>query len=74
MMAKQVDAVWQDLVAQADVQDIRELAMCALDMRSAQQRYFADRDHLHLVQAKSAEKRFDDKVKIMRARQRSLGL
>jgi hypothetical protein len=56
------------------VQDIRELAMCALDMRSAQQRYFADRDHLHLVQAKSAEKRFDDKVKIMRARQRSLGL
>lgn len=67
MMAKQVDAVWQELVAQADVQDIRELAMCALDMRSAQQRYFADRDHLHLMQAKGVEKDFDNHVKRVRA-------
>ena len=61
-------------LAQADAQDIRELAMLALEMRTAQQRYFADRQHLHLMQAKSAEKDFDNHVKRLRAPQRGLGL
>jgi hypothetical protein len=43
-------------------------------MRTAQQRYFADRQHLHLVQAKGAERDFDNHVKLMRAPQRGLGL
>ena len=74
MMPRTVDTQWQELVAQADAQDMRELAMLALEMRTAQQRYFADRQHLHLVQAKGAEKDFDNHVKLMRARQRELGL
>lgn len=74
MMPRTVDREWQELVAQGDVQDIRELAMLALEMRTAQQRYFADRQHLHLVQAKGAEKDFDNHVKRMRAAQRGLGL
>ena len=74
MMPRTVDREWQELVAQADAQDMRELAMLALEMRTAQQRYFADRQHLHLVQAKSAEKDFDNHVKLVRARQRGLGL
>jgi len=74
MMPRTVDRQWQELVAQADAQDIRELAMLALEMRTAQQRYFADRQHLHLVQAKSAEKDFDNHVKLMRVRQGGLGL
>ncbi len=74
MMPRTVDPEWQDLVAQADVEDIRELAMLALAMRAAQQRYFANRDHLHLVQAKGMEADFDRHVKRLRARQRELGL
>jgi len=74
MMPRTVDPQWQELVAQADAQDIRELAMLALEMRTAQQRYFADRQHLHLVQAKSAEKDFDYHVKRLRAPQRGLDL
>jgi hypothetical protein len=74
MMPRTVDRQWQELAAQADAQDIRELAMLALEMRAAQQRYFADRQHLHLVQAKGAERDFDNHVKLMRARQRELGL
>ena len=74
MMPRTVDRQWQELVAQADAQDIRELAMLALEMRTAQQRYFADRQHLQLVQAKSAEKDFDYHVKLMRVRQGGLGL
>ena len=68
MMARPMDAYWQELVAQADAQDIRELAMCAIDMRGAQRNYFNTRDHLNLVQAKSAESRFDDKLKVIRNR------
>lgn len=74
MMPRTVDREWQELVAQADAQDMRELAMLALEMRTAQQRYFADRQHLHLVQAKSAEKDFDNHVKRVRAAQRGLPL
>ena len=74
MMPRTVDTQWQELVAKADAQDIRELAMLALEMRTAQQRYFADRQHLHLVQAKGAERDFDFYVKRVRARQRELGL
>jgi len=74
MMPRTVDRQWQELVAQADAQVIRELAMLALEMRTAQQRYFADRQHLHLVQAKGAERDFDNHVKLMRVRQRGLGL
>ena len=74
MMPRTVDPEWEALVAQADVQDIFALAMLALEMRTAQQRYFADRQHLHLVQAKSAERDFDSHVKRMRGRQRGLAL
>ena len=74
MMPRTVDREWQELVAQANAQELRELAMLALEMRTAQQRYFADRKHLHLVEAKGAEKDFDNHVKLMRARQRGLGL
>lgn len=74
MMPTIVDPEWQEMVAQADAQDLRELAMLALEMRTAQQRYFADRQHLHLMQAKGAERDFDNHVKLMRARQRGLGL
>ena len=74
MMPTSVDPQWQELVAQAKGQDVGELAMLALRMRTAQQRYFADRQHLHLVEAKGAEKDFDNHVKLMRARQRELGL
>ena len=74
MMPRTVDYQWLKLVTQADAQDIRELAMLALEMRTAQQRYFADRQHLHLMQAKGAERDFDNHVKLMRARQRELGL
>ena len=74
MMPCNVDREWQELVAQAGAQDIGELAMLALEMRIAQQRYFADRKHLHLVQAKGAEADFDNHVKLMRVRQRGLGL
>ena len=74
MMPTIVDPEWQELVAQAKVQDVGELALLALRMRTAQQRYFADRKHLHLVEAKGAEKDFDNHVKLMRARQRGLGL
>jgi hypothetical protein len=74
MMPRTVDYQWLKLVTEADAQDIRELAMLALEMRTAQQRYFADRQHLHLVQAKSAEKDFDNHVKLMRVRQGGLGL
>ncbi|MFN7305830.1 MAG: hypothetical protein ACK5TQ_04530 [Acetobacteraceae bacterium] len=74
MMPRTVDPEWQEMVAQADAQDMRELAMLALEMRTAQQRYFADRQHLHLMQAKNAEKDFDNHVKRVRARQRQLGL
>jgi len=74
MMPRTVETLWQELVAQADAQDIRELAMLALEMRTAQQRYFAGRQHLHLMQAKGAEKDFDNHVKLMRARQGGLGL
>ena len=69
MMPRTVDTQWQELVAQANAQDLRELTMLALEMRTAQQRYFADRQHLHLVQAKSAEKDFDNRVKRVRAAQ-----
>jgi hypothetical protein len=48
--------------------------MLALEMRTAQQRYFAHRQHLHLMQAKGAERDFDDHVKLMRVRQGGLGL
>jgi hypothetical protein len=74
MMPRTVDYQWLKLVTEGDAQDIRELAMLALEMRTAQQRYFADRQHLHLMQAKGAEKDFDNHVKLMRARQRELGL
>jgi len=74
MMPRTVDYEWLKLVTEADAQDIRELAMLALEMRTAQQRYFADRQHLHLMQAKGAERDFDNHVKLMRARQRELGL
>jgi hypothetical protein len=74
MMPRTIDREWQELVAKADTQDIRELAMLALEMRTAQQRYFADRQHLHLVQAKNAERDFDNHVKRLRAPQRGLGL
>ena len=74
MMPRTVDYQWLKLVTEADAQDIRELAMLALEMRTAQQRYFADRQHLHLVQAKSAEKDFDNHLKLMRVRQGGLGL
>jgi hypothetical protein len=74
MMPRTVDYQWLKLVTEADAQDIRELAMLALEMRTAQQRYFADRQHLHLVQAKSAEMDFDNHVKLMRVRQGGLGL
>jgi hypothetical protein len=74
MMPRTVDSQWQELVAKADAQDIRELAMLALQMRTAQQRYFADRQHLHLVQAKNAEKDFDNHVRLLQARQRGLVL
>lgn len=74
MMPTFVDLEWQELVAQAKGQDVGELAMLALEMRTAQQRYFADRKHLHLMQAKGAERDFDNHVKLMRARQRGLGL
>jgi len=67
MMPRTVDRQWQELVAQANVQDLRELAMLALEMRTAQQRYFADRQHLHLMQAKGVEKDFDNHVKRVRA-------
>jgi len=74
MMPRTIDREWQELVAKADAQDIRELALLALEMRTAQQRYFADRQHLHLVQAKNAERDFDNHVKRLRAPQRGLGL
>ena len=74
MMPRTGDTQWQELVAQAGAQDIGELAMLALEMRTAQQRYFADRQHLHLMQAKGAERDFDNHVKLIRARQRGLGL
>lgn len=74
MMPRTVDSQWRELVAQADARDIRELAMLALEMRTAQQRYFADRQHLHLVQAKGAERDFDNHVKRLRAPQRGLVL
>lgn len=74
MMPRTIDREWQELVAKADAQDIRELAMLALEMRTAQRRYFADRQHLHLVQAKGAERDFDFYVKRLRAPQRGLGL
>jgi hypothetical protein len=73
MMPRTVDRAWQELVAQANIQDLRELVMLALEMRTAQQRYFAARQHLHLVQAKGAEKDFDNHVKRVRAeRQRAI--
>ena len=74
MMPRTVETLWQELVAKADAQDIRELAMLALEMITAQQLYFADRQHLHLVQAKGAERDFDNHVKRLRAPQRGLGL
>jgi hypothetical protein len=74
MMPRRVDYQWLKLVTEADAQDIRELAMLALEMRTAQQRYFSDREHLHLMQAKGAEKDFDNHVKLMRVRQGGLGL
>jgi hypothetical protein len=74
MMPRTVDYQWLKLVTEADAQDIRELAMLALEMRTAQQRYFADRQHLHLMQAKGAERDFDNHVKLMRVRQGALGL
>jgi len=74
MMPRTVDTQWQELVAQADAQDIRELAMLALEMRTLQKRYFADRQHLHLMQAKNAEKDFDNHVRLLQARQRGLVL
>ena len=74
MMPRTVDREWQELVAQADVQEISELAMLALEMRTLQKRYFADRQHLHLVQAKNAEKDFDNHVRLLQARQRGLVL
>ena len=74
MMPRTVDRHWQELVAQADAQDIRDLALLALEMRTLQQRFFSDRQHLHLVQAKSAERDFDNHVKRLRAPQRGLGL
>jgi hypothetical protein len=74
MMPRTVDREWQELVAQANVQDLRELTMLALEMRTAQRRYFADRQHLHLMQAKNAEKDFDNHVKRVRAPQGGLGL
>ncbi|MFN7307771.1 MAG: hypothetical protein ACK5TQ_14510 [Acetobacteraceae bacterium] len=74
MMPRTVDREWQELVAQANAQELRELAMLALEMRTAQQRYFADRQHLHLVQAKGAEKDFDNHVKRLSAAQRGLPL
>ncbi len=74
MMPRTVAREWQELVAQADAQAIRELAMLALEMRTAQQRYFADRQRLHLVQAKGCEADFDRHVKRLRAPQRGLGL
>ncbi len=74
MMPRTVDRQWQELVAQADAQDIRDLALLALEMRTAQQRFFADRQHLHLMQAKSVERDFDNHVKRLRAPQRGLGL
>ncbi len=74
MMPRTVDRQWQELVAQADAQDIRDLALLALEMRTAQQRYFADRQHLHLMQAKGAEADFDRHVKRLRAPQQGLGL
>lgn len=74
MMPRTIDRQWQELVAQADAQDIRELALLALEMRTAQQRYCADRQYLHLVQAKGLEADFDRHVKRLRAPQRGLGL
>ena len=74
MMPRTVETLWQELVAQADAQDIRELAMLALEMRTLQKRYFADRQHLHLMQAKNAEKDFDNHVRLLQARQRGLVL
>jgi hypothetical protein len=74
MMPRTIDREWQELVAKADAKDIRELAMLALEMRTAQQRYFADRQHLHLVQAKGAERDFDNHVRLLQAPQRGLGL
>jgi hypothetical protein len=74
MMPRTVDYQWLKLVTEADAQDIRELAMLALEMRTAQKRYFSDREHLHLMQAKGAEKDFDNHVKLMRVRQGGLGL
>jgi hypothetical protein len=74
MMPRTVNHQWQELVAQADAEAIRELALLALEMRTAQQRYFADRQHLHLMQAKNAERDFDNHVKRVRARQGGLGL
>ena len=74
MMPRTVDTQWQEMVAQADAQDIRELAMLALEMRTLQKRYFADRQHLHLMQAKNAEKDFDNHVRLLQARQRGLVL
>jgi hypothetical protein len=74
MMPRTVDTQWQEMVAQADAQDVRELAMLALEMRTLQKRYFADRQHLHLMQAKNAEKDFDNHVRLLQARQRGLVL
>ena len=74
MMPRTVETLWQELVAQADAQDMRELAMLALEMRTLQKRYFADRQHLHLMQAKNAEKDFDNHVRLLQARQRGLVL
>ena len=74
MMPRTVDTQWQELVAQANAQDMRELAMLALEMRTLQKRYFADRQHLHLMQAKNAEKDFDNHVRLLQARQRGLVL
>jgi hypothetical protein len=74
MMPRTVDYQWLKLVTEADAQDIRELAMLALEMRTAQQRFFRDRQHLHLMQAKSAERDFDNHVKRLRAPQQGLGL
>jgi hypothetical protein len=74
MMPRTVDYQWLKLVTEADAQDVRELAMLALEMRTAQQRYFADRQHLHLMQAKGAEADFDRHVKRLRAPQQGPGL
>jgi hypothetical protein len=74
MMPRTIDRQWQELVAHADAQAIRELALLALEMRTAQQRFFSDRQHLHLVQAKSAERDFDNHVRRLRAPQRGLSL